>query len=177
MALIPGPVGGFSYGGEMTDMPIDVIRSKRRKRTVQASLVGGRLQIRVPSGLSPQRETELIEQAAERVWRKVSSEGVDLTRRARELADRYDLPQPVSIEWSSRQMQRWGSCTPDQRRIRISNRLTSVPVWVLDSILVHELAHLEVADHGSRFQELANRYELSERAKGYLIAKSDGRSI
>ena len=161
----------------MTDLPIEVIRSKRRKRSVQASLVGGRLQIRVPSGLSPQREAELVEQATERVWRKVSSEGIDLTRRARELADRYDLPQPVSVEWSSRQMQRWGSCTPDQGRIRISNRLISVPPWVLDSVLVHELAHLEVADHGSGFQELANRYELSERANGYLIAKSDDRSI
>jgi len=177
MARVPECVGRFSYGGEMTDLPIDVIRSKRRMRTVQASLVGGRLQIRVPSGLSPQREAELVEQATERVWRKVSSERIDLTRRARELADRYDLPQPVSVEWSSRQMQRWGSCTPDQGRIRISNRLSSVPAWVLDSVLVHELAHLEVAGHGSRFHELANRYELSERAKGYLLAKSDGRSI
>lgn len=161
----------------MTEVPIEVIRSKRRNRTVQASLVDGRLQVRIPAGLSAERETELVGQASERVLRKVSSEGIDLTRRARELADRYDLPQPASVEWSSRQMQRWGSCTPDERRIRISNRLTSVPAWVLDSVLVHELAHLEVADHGPRFHELASRYELSERAKGYLIAKSDGRSI
>lgn len=160
----------------MTDLPVEVIRSQRRKRTVQASLVDGRLQVRVPSGLSPQKESELVDQASQRVLRKVSSEEIDLTRRARQLA-RYDLPPPASVEWSSRRMQRWGSCTPDERRIRISDRLTSVPAWVLDSVLVHELAHLEVADHGLRFQELASRYELSERAKGYLIAKSDGRSL
>jgi predicted metal-dependent hydrolase len=170
-------VAAIAYGVEMSDVPIEVIRSKRRKRTVQASLVDGRLQVRVPSGLSAQRETELVEQASERVLRKVSSEGIDLTGRARRLAARYHLPQPVSVEWSSRQMQRWGSCTPDEGRIRISNRLISVPGWVLDSVLIHELAHLEVADHGPRFQALANRYELSERAKGYLIAKSDGRSL
>jgi predicted metal-dependent hydrolase len=161
----------------MTDMPIEVIRSKRRTRTVEASLVEGRLQIRVPYGLSPQRETELVAQASDRVLRKVSSKGIDLMRRAQELAHRHELPKPARVEWSSRQMRRWGSCTPDQGHIRISNRLASVPGWVLDSVLVHELAHLAVADHGPRFQELVNRYELSERAKGYLIAKSDGRRL
>jgi predicted metal-dependent hydrolase len=49
-----------------------------------------------------------------------------------------------------------------------------MPSWVLDSVIVHELAHLEVADHGPRFQELIQRYELTERARGYLMAKSDG---
>lgn len=161
----------------MTDLPIEVIRSKRRTRTVQASLVGGRLEVRVPYGLSPQHERELVERASEKVLRKVSSEGIDLLKRARALATRYDLPRPLRVEWSSRQMQRWGSCTPDQRSIRVSNRLASVPGWVLDSVLVHELAHLEVADHGPEFHALVNRYELSERAKGYLIAKSDGRTV
>jgi predicted metal-dependent hydrolase len=161
----------------VTDLPIDVIRSKRRKRTVQASVVDGRLQIRVPYGLSPQRESELVEQANEQIRRKVSSAEINLVRRARQLAARYGLPHPVSVEWSSRQMKRWGSCTPDEGRIRISDRLASVPGWVLDSVLVHELAHLEVADHGSGFDELVSRYELSERAKGYLIAKTDGRTL
>jgi predicted metal-dependent hydrolase len=176
-AAIPGSVRGLSYGGGMADPTIEVIRSKRRKRTVEATLVDGRLQIRVPDGLSAQRETELIAQARERVMRKVSSNQIDLLTRARQLADRYDLPRPVRVEWSSRQMRRWGSCTPDHGHIRISNRLTSVPGWVLDSVLVHELAHLSIADHGPQFQELVDRYELAERAKGYLIAKSDGRTI
>jgi hypothetical protein len=40
-------------------------------------------------------------------------------------------------------------------------------------VLIHELAHLEVADHGPRFQALVRRYELAERAEGYLIAMSE----
>jgi predicted metal-dependent hydrolase len=161
----------------MTDLPIDVIRSQRRKRTVQASVVEGRLQVRVPHGLSPERENELVERASQQIRRRVSSAGINLTKRARQLAARYALPTPMSVEWSSRQMKRWGSCTPDEGRIRISNRLTSVPIWVLDSVLVHELAHLQVEDHGPGFDELVNRYELSERAKGYLIAKADGMTV
>jgi hypothetical protein len=40
-------------------------------------------------------------------------------------------------------------------------------------VLVHELAHLAVTDHGEKFQALVGRYELGERAEGYLIAKSE----
>jgi hypothetical protein len=49
-----------------------------------------------------------------------------------------------------------------------------MPGWVLDWVLVHELAHLEVANHGERFKMLVSRYELAERAEGYLIAKAEG---
>ncbi len=48
-----------------------------------------------------------------------------------------------------------------------------MPEWVLDWVLVHELAHLAVPDHGDRFKALVSRYELGERAEGYLIAKSE----
>jgi hypothetical protein len=49
-----------------------------------------------------------------------------------------------------------------------------MPHWVLDWVLVHELAHLEVSNHGERFKALVGRYPLAERAEGYLIAKSEG---
>ena len=160
----------------MSDLPIDVIRSKRRTRTVQGSLTDGRIRVMVPDGLDPDEETRLVEDIASRISRKATSAGVDLSVRAAELADRYGLPQPAEIVWSHRQMRRWGSCSPKQGRIRISSRLAGMPGWVLDWVLVHELAHLEVADHGPRFQTLARRYELAERAEGYLIAAGEGRA-
>jgi predicted metal-dependent hydrolase len=45
-----------------------------------------------------------------------------------------------------------------------------MPPWVLDGVLVHELAHLVEPDHGPRFRRLVGRYHLSERAAGYLMA-------
>jgi predicted metal-dependent hydrolase len=65
---------------------------------------------------------------------------------------------------------RWGSCTFTDGAIRIARRAGSLPDWVLDYLLVHELAHLVHSDHGAGFHELENRYALTERAKGYLLA-------
>lgn len=160
----------------MDDIPIEVIRSKRRKRTLQAAMSDGRLEVRVPDGLDPAEEARLVDQITKRALRKLTSSHIDLTTRARRLARRYDLPEPVSVEWSTRQSKRWGSCTPDAGRIRISDRLAAMPDWVIDSVLIHELAHLEAADHGPHFKALVERYELTERATGYLMAMSEGRS-
>ncbi len=154
-------------------MPVDVVRSKRRKRTAQAYFKDGRLRVLVPFGLDPNEEARIIDDLVARVGRKTSAGRVDLDRRARALAKRYGLAMPRSIEWSDRQMRRWGSCTPGDRSIRISNRLASMPGWVLDWVLVHELAHLEEPNHGARFKELVERYELAERAKGYLMAMGE----
>ena len=52
--------------------------------------------------------------------------------------------------------------------IRLSARLQSLPAWVVDYVLVHELAHLLEPAHNDRFWALVNRYPLAERARGFL---------
>ena len=108
----------------------------------------------------------------ERFERRREVEAFDLVARARLLAERYDLPLPTSIRWVSNQTQRWGSCTPEQRTIRLSDRMAGFPDWVVDYVIVHELAHLAELAHSKRFWSLVERYPLSERARGFLIAKS-----
>lgn len=156
----------------MSDFPVEVVRSKRRTRTAQASLREGRIEVMVPDGMDRTEEAKVVEQLVARVIRRSTSTGIDLAARARELARAYGFPAPKFVEWSDRQMRTWGSCSRTEGRIRISRRLATMPTWVLDSVLVHELAHLEVAGHGPRFQALVARYELSERAIGYLIASA-----
>jgi predicted metal-dependent hydrolase len=75
------------------------------------------------------------------------------------------------VRWVDNQHARWGSCTPADGTIRLSSRMIGFPRWVIDSVLVHELAHLIEIGHGPRFDALCARFPLTERATGYLLAK------
>jgi predicted metal-dependent hydrolase len=82
-----------------------------------------------------------------------------------------DNVQFSEITWVETQRSRWGSCSPDDGTIRLSLTLADYPAWVRDYVIVHELAHLVVPDHSERFWRLVERYPLTERARGFLIAK------
>ncbi len=152
-------------------MNTEVVRSARRRKTIEAKLVDGVLRVMIPASLSAAEEAHWVDEMQRRFTRKHSARTVDLPRRARELAETHDLPFPESVRFSSRQTMRWGSCTPSTGAIRISDRLLHYPPWVLDYVLVHELAHLEEHNHSPAFWALVNRYPLTERARGFLIAK------
>jgi predicted metal-dependent hydrolase len=48
------------------------------------------------------------------------------------------------------QKQRWGSCSPSGR-ICLNWRLVTMPAWVRDYVLYHELMHLKRMDHSPAF--------------------------
>ena len=151
---------------------VRVVRSAKRRKTVEARLVDGCLEVRIPARMSEEEEAPWVAEMQRRFLRQADAEGIDLKRRAAALARRYDLPRPTSIRWVSNQRHRWGSCSPWSGEIRISDRVAAWPPWVLDYVLVHELAHLRESGHGARFQALVDRYPRAERARGFLIAKS-----
>ena len=62
------------------------------------------------------------------------------------------------------------SCSTSDGIIRISDRLRGLPTWVLDYVIVHELAHLTHRRHDAAFYALADRYPQAERARGFLLA-------
>lgn len=78
----------------------------------------------------------------------------------------------TSIRWVSNQNSRYGSCTPRTGAIRISDRLIRMPDFVIDYVVVHELAHLVEPNHGPGFWTLVNQFPKTERARGYLMAVS-----
>lgn len=93
-----------------------------------------------------------------------------LLARCRELAVSHlgGRAEPRTVRWVPAMRTRWASCTPSEGSIRISERLRDVPRWVLDYVLVHELAHLLVPGHGPDFWELVRAYPRTERAMGFL---------
>ena len=153
--------------------PVRVIRSERRTESAHARLKDGVLNVRIPAWTTEDEEQVLVSRVLARFEEKWRCAHVQLEPRARELAARYGLPEPASIQWSTRQRMRWGSCTAATGHIRISSRLADVPPWVLDHVIVHELAHLVVDDHSAEFHALVNRNPNAERAEGYLLALSE----
>lgn len=120
----------------------------------------------------------------DRLVRKVSGQaradalGGDraLLNRAHRLADRYlDGIRASEVAWSARMQHRHGSCQPGTGTIRISREVARHPSYVVDYVLIHELAHLQVPDHSPRFHELVARYPEADRARGYLEGFDAGR--
>jgi predicted metal-dependent hydrolase len=150
---------------------VEVVRSPRRRKTVAAREVNGVLRVSIPASMTKADEDRWVAEMVRRITLRTSTAGVDLDRRAEQLADRYVLPRPESIRWVDNQAWRWGSCTPADGAVRISSRLARDPGWVLDYVIVHELAHLLVPSHGQAFWTIVNRYPRTERARGFLMAR------
>ncbi len=161
------------------DLPEDVVirRSARRRRTLQARRDGDKIVVLVPAALPAQDYERLVPKLIERVrareagGRRRSDASLEqaAARLATELgADLNLMPRLASVTWSTRQNRRWGSCTTTTGEIRLSSRLQSMPDWVIDYVLFHELIHLVEANHSRRFHELVRRYPAHDRAVGFL---------
>jgi predicted metal-dependent hydrolase len=151
---------------------VEVRVSHRRKKTASAHWEGGRIVVVVPSHLRGDDRDRMVDELAGRLRRHrphLDASDEDLRRRAVDLGRRYlDGVVPSSIRWSTTQQKRWGSCTVGTGDVRISDRLRIVPTWVLDAVIVHELAHILEARHSPRFRELENRYPRQQEAESFL---------
>ncbi|MBT1002956.1 M48 family metallopeptidase [Paenarthrobacter sp. DKR-5] len=158
--------------------PVVVRRSARRRRTVAAFWEEGTAVVAIPAHFSAAQEREWVGKMLAKLEAPRRGAGAarhprsdaDLVQRAAELSAQYlgGRPQPRSVRWVTNQNSRWGSATPAEKTIRISAKLRTMPGWVVDYVLLHELAHLLVSGHGPRFWELLTAYPHTERAKAFL---------
>jgi predicted metal-dependent hydrolase len=160
-------------GNTTEPLRVEVRRSRRRTRTVSAYREKDAIVVLIPARLSAVEAEQWVTTMVERVTkaeRRHRPSDDDLVRRAAALSRRYldDLAEPASVRWVDNQRSRWGSCTPVDRTIRISERVREMPPYVVDYVVLHELAHLLVHGHGTEFWAWVNRYPLAERARGYL---------
>lgn len=152
---------------------VEVVRSARRRRTISAERVGDRIVVHIPARMSRAEEAEWVARMVRRILageRRRHRGDDDLLARALTLSERYlgGRAVPASVRWVDNQQQRWGSCTPADRTIRLSRRLATMPGYVVDYVLLHELAHLIEPGHGAAFTALMAGYEQLARAEGFL---------
>ncbi len=159
------------------DPEIRITRSDRRRSTISARWLenGAVIEILAPAGATDAELAPIIEKLKGRLVRhkerRETADDKTLARRAAELNREYfgGKLRWSEIRYVTNQQRRYGSCTPNTGVVRISHRVAGMPSWVRDYVIVHELAHLQEANHGPRFWKLVNRYPRVERARGYLI--------
>jgi predicted metal-dependent hydrolase len=152
---------------------VEIRRSARRTRTVRAYRDGDTTVVLMPANLSPAVEDEHVRTLVarlERRERRARPSDDDLLERAAVLSRAWldGVPTPSSVRWVTTMDKRWGSCTSDDRSIRLSHRLQGMPAYVVDYVLVHELAHLIEPNHSARFWALVDAYPDATKAKGFL---------
>ncbi|MCW2927343.1 MAG: hypothetical protein JWM86_1311, partial [Thermoleophilia bacterium] len=105
---------------------------------------GARLLLRVPDG--EDAHDALV------AWYRREARTIFETR-VTQWAERFGLRAGrVSVR---EQRTRWGSCT-HRGDLSFNWRLVLAPEWVLDSIVVHELCHIEELNHSDRFWALVD---------------------
>jgi predicted metal-dependent hydrolase len=166
---------------------VEVRRSARRRRTVSAYREGDTIVVLMPARTSKADEVRLVSEMVGRVTEreaKLARRGprasdAALSARAAELS-RLHLDaraRPGTVRWVTNMEHRWGSCTPAEGSIRLSHRLQMMPQWVIDYVLVHELAHLLEGGHGPDFWAWVDRYPQTERARGFLEGVASARQL
>lgn len=152
-----------------------LVRSKVRKRTIQARLVGDRtVKIMAPFHSGEKFIEDFVRKSVKKLsLRSKIPEGVgSLAERAGMLRVKFIPEAPdFSIGYSDSLRTTWGKCFVRDKNIILNNKLKEYPLWVTDLVIIHEIAHLIYPNHGTYFRELVSRYKLKERATGYLIAK------
>ena len=152
---------------------VEIRRSSRRRRTVRAYREGDKTIVLMPAHLSKAEEDRHVRSLVERLDRRekrVRPSDDELMTRAQALSRTWlaGRAEPLTVRWVSNQNTRWGSCTSVDRSIRLSDRLKGMPEWVVDYVLLHELAHLIEPNHSKRFWALVEAYPQTERAKAFL---------
>lgn len=122
-------------------------------RRASASTEGGGLQVLVPRAAADGERRELVMNAVVRWYRlQVETYLKESVARWLPVMGRSEMPRVLVRD----QRSRWGSCSGDGT-LRFSWRLGMLEPDLVDSVVVHELAHLDVMNHSPAFWEVVLR--------------------
>jgi len=174
---------GFTLNGDINKqeeaMPyeIKIIRSDNRRKTISARLIENTMLVHAPGSISDVELKKIIDKLKRRLHNKKIRNELNKTQGLIVAADRLNKEyfnnklEIISITYSANQDKIFGSCNYKTKEIRISHQLVQMPCWVRDYVIIHEMAHLIESNHSKAFWDIVYRYRLTERARGYLMAK------
>ncbi|AIY01384.1 metal-dependent hydrolase [Arthrobacter sp. PAMC 25486] len=178
----PGPLGDSVSAHLLSNgNPVIVRRTARRKTGLSAFWEDGQAVIAVPARLTLEEEKYWVPHMAAKLeasrrerQRRIPASDEALLQRSLSLSRKYlgSRARPDSVRWVSNQNDRWGSATPARKTIRISHHVQGMPEWVLDYVVLHELAHLIHPNHSPAFWAELEGYPELETAKAFLAGAS-----
>lgn len=137
-----------------------VVRIERKAvKHINARLRDGVLLVSAPVRVPQPTLDEAVAELARRLLRRQRAREVNAEEDALALAERVAarFPQPLQIAqvlFVTNQEARWGSYSPATRSIRLNAALRTMPRWVLEAVVAHELAHAIHPDHSPLFWAL-----------------------
>lgn len=111
------------------------------------------IEIYRPEALKPEQQSEAI--------RGILEKG--LKQKARDVfsvkLDRFSAQMGVKYKdfYLKEQKTRWGSCS-SKGNINLNWRIIMAPEWVIEYLIIHELAHLKHMNHSASFWEVVGQY-------------------
>lgn len=160
-------------------LAVELTRKRVKKMNMRIKAPDGRVVISAPY-LVPEKAViafvrsrrDWIDRTAARVRAKAAahpepSDRAEKEARRRDLKRRIEERLPLIEEatglycsgWTVRDMHtRWGSCNTTTRHINLSLMLATRSDAELDYVILHELAHTVVPNHGADFYALMDRY-------------------
>ena len=132
---------------------------RKRVKNVNARLRGSMLYISAPLEMANKQLEPAIEELACRLLRRLHARELNREEKALKLARKVArrFPNPPGVErvvFVTNQRSRWGSYSTKTRTIRLNAVLRGIPVWVLEAVVAHELAHVIHPDHSPAFWKL-----------------------
>lgn len=166
------------------DLPAYTVTRKPVKHTrIRVLAPDGRVEVSAPRHVSDRDIATFVRAKAEWIA-KTQARVVDLPPRVeagpeaeRMRARLRELVPPLVEYWAERMFEepplvryrimhtRWGSCNAITRRINLSVALGGLDEELIEYVVVHELVHLSVSNHGPLFRESMDCYLPDWRAK------------
>jgi len=145
--------------------------SKVNSDLIKTVINNGMIQVNLPEYCAIQSEEiqEKIQKGIELAWRKEAKDY--LPKRVSELAEKHGLIyNRVKINSAKT---RWGSCSYDNN-INLTLFLMRLPDDLVDYVILHELAHTKVKNHGPKFWNLLDQFtgnakQIDKELKKYKI--------
>ncbi len=151
---------------------------RKRVKNVNARLRGSTLFVSAPPDLPPKRLHQIANEMARKLVRRAHAQRANSEEDALALAAKVArrFPQPPGakrVVFVTTQRARWGSYSQRTNTVRLNAALRSMPQWILEAVMAHELAHAIHPDHSAAFRKLLRGVcPDTDRAQAFLAGVS-----